>query len=100
MAAKIALVTGAGSGIGRAVAHKLASNGFEVVLTGRTRNRLEGVAREIGTRAHVMQADVCDADSVADLFEAIRLKFARLDILFNNAGVSAPAQPLDTLPLS
>ena len=99
MSSKIALVTGAGSGIGRAVAIKLAANGFLVVLAGRTQSRLDRVASEIGSNASAIATDVCNPQSVDALFDTIREKFGRLDVLFNNAGVSAPPQPLDELPL-
>ena len=97
MSSKIALVTGAGSGIGRAVAVKLAANGFTVVLAGRTQTRLSDVATQIGNGALVVVTDVTDPQSVRALFDAIRERFGRLDVLFNNAGVSASAQPLESL---
>jgi NAD(P)-dependent dehydrogenase (short-subunit alcohol dehydrogenase family) len=99
MSQKIALVTGAGSGIGRAVAFKLASNGFTVVLAGRTQARLNEVAAKIGSGALAVATDVTDPPSVIALFDTIRAKFGRLDVLFNNAGVSVAAQPLDALRL-
>ena len=99
MSSKVALITGAGSGIGRAVAIKLASSDFNVVLAGRTQSRLDRVASEIGPQALAIATDVCDSASVASLFDAIREKYGRLDVLFNNAGVSAPPQPLDALSL-
>jgi NADP-dependent 3-hydroxy acid dehydrogenase YdfG len=99
MSSKVALITGAGSGIGRAVAIKLAANGFNVVLAGRTKARLDQVASEIGPHALAVATDVCDPASVASLFDAIRQNYGRLDVLFNNAGVSAPPQPLDALTL-
>jgi NAD(P)-dependent dehydrogenase (short-subunit alcohol dehydrogenase family) len=94
---KIALVTGAGSGIGRAVALALASNGYRVLLTGRQRDKLEKVAREGGTSCHVLPADVSDPHSVTQLFARIGMEFGRLDLLFNNAGTSAPPTPLEDL---
>jgi NAD(P)-dependent dehydrogenase (short-subunit alcohol dehydrogenase family) len=95
---KIALVTGAGSGIGRAVALALASNGYRVLLTGRQRNKLEKVAQEGGAACHVLPADVSDPHSVVQLFARIAMEFGRLDLLFNNAGTSAPPTPLEDLP--
>jgi NAD(P)-dependent dehydrogenase (short-subunit alcohol dehydrogenase family) len=94
---KIALVTGAGSGIGRAVALALASNGYRVLLTGRQREKLEKVAREGGASCHVLPADVSDPHSVTQLFARIGMEFGRLDLLFNNAGTSAPPTPLEDL---
>lgn len=98
MTAKIALVTGAGSGIGRAVALALAKSGFTVVLAGRRLAQLEQVAQEAGSGAVGIAADVTDRDSVDALFERITKDFGRLDLLFNNAGVSAPPAPLEDLP--
>jgi NAD(P)-dependent dehydrogenase (short-subunit alcohol dehydrogenase family) len=98
MTAKIALVTGAGSGIGRAVALALAEAGFTVVLAGRRLAQLEQVAHEAGSGAVGIAADVTDRDSVDALFERIAKDFGRLDLLFNNAGVSAPPAPLEDLP--
>ncbi|MEA3178485.1 MAG: hypothetical protein QOI59_2008 [Gammaproteobacteria bacterium] len=99
MTAKIALVTGAGSGIGRAVALALAKVGYTVVLAGRRLPQLEQVAREAGPGAIGVTADVTDPASVAALFARIAKDFGRLDLLFNNAGVSAPPAPLEDLPL-
>ncbi|HKE93082.1 MAG TPA: SDR family oxidoreductase, partial [Povalibacter sp.] len=96
---RIALVTGAGSGIGRAVALALARNGYRVLLTGRRRERLEQVAREGGTLCHAIAADVADSHSVTTLFARIGMEFGRLDLLFNNAGTGAPPTPLEDLPL-
>jgi NAD(P)-dependent dehydrogenase (short-subunit alcohol dehydrogenase family) len=98
MTAKIALVTGAGSGIGRSVALALAKAGFTVVLAGRRLAQLEQVALEAGSGAVGIAADVTDRDSVDALFERIAKDFGRLDLLFNNAGVSAPPAPLEDLP--
>ena len=98
MTEKIALVTGAGSGIGRAVALALAKAGYTVVLAGRRLPQLEQVAREAGSGAVGMTADVTDPASVDALFTRIAKDFGRLDLLFNNAGVSAPPAPLEDLP--
>jgi NAD(P)-dependent dehydrogenase (short-subunit alcohol dehydrogenase family) len=98
MTAKIALVTGAGSGIGRAVTLALAKVGYAVVLAGRRLPQLEKVAREAGSGAVGMTADVTDPASVDALFARIAKDFGRLDLLFNNAGVSAPPAPLEDLP--
>jgi NAD(P)-dependent dehydrogenase (short-subunit alcohol dehydrogenase family) len=99
--AKIALVTGAGTGVGRAVALALAKNGFSVVLAGRRREPLEEVAGEInkiGTQALAVPSDVSDRASILELFAKLRSTFGRLDVLFNNAGIGAPAVPLEELP--
>ena len=96
---KVALVTGAGSGIGRATALALLADGYAVVLTGRRRDALEqtaGLAADSG-RALVVPADVTDPESVRALFDAARAAFGRLDLLFNNAGTGAPAVPLEDL---
>ena len=97
--AKVALVTGAGSGIGKAVARALMKDGYSVVLAGRRREPLDAVARE-GGNGYVVPADVTDAVSVAALFSAVEQRFGRLDLLFNNAGVNAPAIPIEELPIA
>jgi NAD(P)-dependent dehydrogenase (short-subunit alcohol dehydrogenase family) len=100
--AKIALVTGAGSGIGRRTALALARERFTVVLAGRTVAKLEAVAAEIGSaggEALVVAADVGSAESVRNLFTTIEKQFGRLDLLFNNAGINAPPVPIDELPV-
>ena len=99
MATKIALVTGGGSGIGRAVALALAAQGYRVVLTGRRQDRLDQVAREGGALCHAIQSDVTDPHSVTKLFTRIAMEFGRLDLLFNNAGAGAPPTALEELPL-
>ncbi len=98
---KIALVTGAGSGIGRATALALLQDGFTVVLAGR---RLEPLAALVaqataaGQKALAVATDVRDPDSVAALFATIERTYGRLDLLFNNAGVNAPAVSMEELP--
>jgi NAD(P)-dependent dehydrogenase (short-subunit alcohol dehydrogenase family) len=96
---KIAMVTGAGSGIGRAVAVTLARNGFSVVLAGRRPEPLERTAKEAGggARTLVVPTDVSDPASVRALFARTRQELGRLDFLFNNAGVNAPGIPLEDL---
>jgi NAD(P)-dependent dehydrogenase (short-subunit alcohol dehydrogenase family) len=97
---KVALVTGAGSGIGRATARALLNEGYAVVLAGRRREPLEqtrDLARANADRALVHPADVTDPGSVQALFDATRAAFGRLDLLFNNAGTGAPPIPLEDL---
>jgi NAD(P)-dependent dehydrogenase (short-subunit alcohol dehydrogenase family) len=94
--AKIAIVTGAGSGIGRATARALLREGYAVVFAGRRRNTLEESAAR-AENALIVPTDVSDPGSVQSLFDATRSAFGRLDLLFNNAGTSAPAVPLEDL---
>jgi len=97
---KIALVTGAGSGIGRAVALGLLAEGYTVVLAGRRADRLQDTARQAGPhgeRAIVVPTDVTDAEAVRQLFETIRSSLRRIDVLFNNAGVGTPSVPLEEI---
>ena len=90
---KVALVTGGGSGIGRAVALALAAEGWEVVVAGRRREALEK------TGLVAIPTDVRDPKSVRELFETVEHRFGRLDLLFNNAGIFPPAVPLEDLNL-
>jgi NAD(P)-dependent dehydrogenase (short-subunit alcohol dehydrogenase family) len=97
-AERVALVTGAGSGIGRAVSLGLLTRGYTVVLAGRRKDRLDAVVAEAnGARAMAVAADVGDPASVRALFDTIERTCGRLDVLFNNAGMSAPAVPLEEL---
>src|ERR1700730_10569685 len=96
----LAVVRGAGSGIGRATALALLREGYSVVLAGRrpeTLQRTVTEAEEDGVRALAVPTDVSDAVSVQALFEKTKQVFGRLDLLFNNAGVSGPAVPLEDL---
>jgi NAD(P)-dependent dehydrogenase (short-subunit alcohol dehydrogenase family) len=98
---RIALITGAGSGIGRATAIALSDAGFIVVLAGRKRETLEVTARSLKSSnpAHsVWVADVTRPADVERLFDHIRDTYGRLDLLFNNAGISAPRVPLEDVP--
>ena len=97
MTLKIALVTGAGSGIGRAVAQRLAQNGYRLILAGRRAEPLDELAGTIGSECLAIRTDVSDAASVETLFAQIERRFGRLDLLFNNAGVSAKPVALEDL---
>jgi NAD(P)-dependent dehydrogenase (short-subunit alcohol dehydrogenase family) len=96
---KVALVTGAGSGIGRAVALALAAAGYSVALAGRRAEALEKTRELAGdsTRTLAVPTDVSDPAAVRALFERVRMEFGRLDLLFNNAGMGAPAAPMEDL---
>ena len=95
---RVALVTGAGSGIGKATALAFLDDGFRVVLAGRHKDALEEVAKSAGdAQALVFEADVTDPAAVRRLFDATHEKFGRLDLLFNNAGVGTPFIPLEEL---
>jgi len=99
---KIALVTGAGSGVGRVTAVALLDDGWTVVLAGRRADPLQSLQAEAtarGQTALAVPTDVTRPESVEALFNTIESRFGRLDLLFNNAGVNAPAVPMDELPL-
>ncbi len=98
---RIAIVTGAGSGIGRCVAQTLHREGYSVVLAGRRKDALDATAAESKGSAPLLAipTDVTDAASVDHLFESTISEFGRVDLLFNNAGVGVPAVPLDELPV-
>jgi len=93
---RIALVTGAGSGIGRSVARALAADGWTLALMGRR----EAALRETLPEALALPADVCDEAQVDAAFATLRQHFGRLDLLFNNAGISAPPVPIDELTVA
>jgi NAD(P)-dependent dehydrogenase (short-subunit alcohol dehydrogenase family) len=96
---RVAIITGAGRGIGKATALAFLEDGYRVVLAGRHRDTLERAAAESGAgdRAFVMPADVADPDAVDALFAGVRNELGRLDVLFNNAGTGARPVPLDEL---
>ncbi len=98
---KVALITGAGSGVGRHTALAMLAEGYSVALTGRRAEMLEQVVKDSGdakSRALAVPADVGDPASVQALFDKVKQRFGRLDVLFNNAGMGAPAVPIETLP--
>jgi NAD(P)-dependent dehydrogenase (short-subunit alcohol dehydrogenase family) len=97
---KVAIVTGAGSGIGEASALALLAEGYHVSLAGRRKDQLERVAQAAGaakSRALVVPTDVADPGSIQNLFARTKEAFGRLDLLFNNAGIGAPAVPMEDL---
>ncbi len=97
---KIAVITGAGSGIGRASALALYADGFSVVLAGRRRNMLEetaALAQASPPRMLVVPTDVADPESITVLFETVQATYGRIDLLFNNAGISTRNIPIDEL---
>jgi len=97
---KVALITGAGSGVGKAAALELAAGGRNLALAGRRLEPLEAAAQavsELGARALAVATDVGDPDSVGNLFAKVREAFGRLDLLFNNAGTGGPPKPLEEL---
>jgi len=98
----VALITGAGSGVGKAAALALLADGWHVVLAGRRMAPLLEVVRASGLgedRALAVSADVSSESSVQALFDVVKTRFGRLDLLFNNAGVNAPGIPLEDLAL-
>jgi NAD(P)-dependent dehydrogenase (short-subunit alcohol dehydrogenase family) len=97
---KVAIVTGAGSGIGKAVAVALLKEGYRVALAGRRKDRLEQAVAEAGpagARALAVPTDVADHQAIQALFARTKEAFGRLDLLFNNAGIGAPGVPLEDL---
>jgi NAD(P)-dependent dehydrogenase (short-subunit alcohol dehydrogenase family) len=99
---RVALITGAGTGIGKAVALALMREGYAAVLAGRRKEKLEETATEaraLGSKSLVVPTDVSEPEQIKALFAATRETFGRLDLLFNNAGIGAPAVPLEELPL-
>lgn len=103
---RVAIVTGAGSGIGAACAQALLANGWRVAFAGRRVDALQQAIAgagdpygDIGQRALAVPTDVTRAGSVSALFDAVVRRFGRVDLVFNNAGMGAPAVPIDELPL-
>jgi NAD(P)-dependent dehydrogenase (short-subunit alcohol dehydrogenase family) len=102
---KVAVVTGAGSGVGRTVAVQLATDGFDVVVAGRRPEPLDETAALVhaaraDARTLVVPTDVGNAESVAALFDATEASFGRVDVLFNNAGTGGPPVPFEELTLA
>jgi NAD(P)-dependent dehydrogenase (short-subunit alcohol dehydrogenase family) len=100
MSGKIALITGGGSGIGRCVAIALSRRGYRLILTGRKLESLQATAALLDSAAPAVRciaADVTDRVAVQELFATIRSEFGRLDLLFNNAGISAPSTAIDEM---
>jgi NAD(P)-dependent dehydrogenase (short-subunit alcohol dehydrogenase family) len=100
-----AIVTGAGTGIGRAVATALVANGWSTVFTGRRLDRLEEAVHEAGAgasgeaRAIAVACDVSRPEQVERLFDRVKSEFGRLDLLFNNAGMGSKSMPIDEIPV-
>lgn len=97
---RVALVTGGGTGIGKAAAKALLQAGYQVVITGRNLDKLEAALKDIGgTEANTLAvaSDVGDPDSVKQLFASLKAKFGRIDVLFNNAGTASPPVPMEEL---
>ena len=94
---RIALVTGAGSGIGKASALALSAAGYQCILAGRRTEPLEQTASEARSPTLVVQADVSRPESVNSLFDRVKQECGRLDVLFNNAGLNAPGIPIEDM---
>jgi NAD(P)-dependent dehydrogenase (short-subunit alcohol dehydrogenase family) len=98
---KIALITGAGSGVGLACAQRLAKDGFTLVLTGRQQDKIDAACATLDGQGHIaVAADVGVEADVDALFERVETTFGRLDLLFNNAGRNGPAVELDALSVA
>lgn len=96
---KVAVVTGATSGIGEATAKMFAKNGAKVVLVGRNIEKGEKTEKEIGENAYFIQCDVSDENQVKTMVEQAVTKFKKIDILFNNAGVMLPSMEIERMPV-
>jgi NAD(P)-dependent dehydrogenase (short-subunit alcohol dehydrogenase family) len=95
----VAIVTGAGTGIGKAISSRLVRDGFVVALAGRRAGVLEDACAEIGSEAFAVPADVSDETSVQAMFATVVRRCGRVDLLVNNAGISAPAVPFEDMEL-
>lgn len=98
LSGKVAVITGASSGIGQAAARLLVAEGVHVILVARRRDRLAALAEELGEAATVVQTDVTDLAQVKALFDQVRTRFGGLDLLFNNAGIGISAPFEDSTP--
>lgn len=96
---KIALVTGGGSGVGRACALAFGASGYHVVVTGRRLDALEETVSMIGSNTSVVSADITKPDQIDALYDKIEADHGRLDVLFNNAGNNVPAAPIGDVPV-
>ncbi|MGQ0654575.1 MAG: SDR family oxidoreductase [Betaproteobacteria bacterium] len=98
---RVALVTGAGTGIGKSAALALLKDGYHVALVGRRKELLDKAAADSGAgeRAMVLPGDITRPEVVKDLFGKVKSSWGRLDVLFNNAGMGAPAVPMEDLPI-
>jgi NAD(P)-dependent dehydrogenase (short-subunit alcohol dehydrogenase family) len=98
---KVAIVTGAGTGIGKAAAHAMLKDGYAVGIVGRRKELLDETAKESGAgdRVMVLPADITKPENVKAVFAKVKDKWGRLDVLFNNAGMGAPAVPMEDLPV-
>lgn len=97
--ARVAVITGGGGGIGRAASIALSKDGWKVVLAGRTQSSLDETVSALDNEGLAVVCDVADEAAVENLFQQAVEKFGSVDLLFNNAGISAPAVPLDELPV-
>ena len=95
---KVAVITGASSGIGEAAARRLVDEGVSVVLAARRKERMDALVEELGENAIAIMADVGDRSQVAALFDQVRERFGGLDLLFNNAGVGISGPFAETTP--
>ena len=101
MGGRVAVITGAGTGIGRAASMALAARGYRIALAGRHPEPLKAVAAQIGIdggEGLIVPTDVTDPKAVRALFDAAVDRFGRVDLLFNNAGTNVPGVPLEDLP--
>ncbi|SFV27826.1 NADP-dependent 3-hydroxy acid dehydrogenase YdfG [Devosia crocina] len=100
MSNKVAIVTGGGTGVGKAITRALLGSGFSVAITGRRQDVLDSAAAELGGDVFVYSSDIGQSDQVDALFSAVVDRYGRLDLLVNNAGMSAPAVPIDELDVA